>query len=272
MLQQLCPAWAATQNLDFFSTDPTGSAQHRARSGTPLALLRPANLGEKCSFSVIVEVLGQGIDPPSFRLSSLYSRRAAGIQFLFSLSYCCSAESCKENVGRGAGVGPSQSWFLVTPCWHENCFPLTQKALQLLCCQFRLADIGNNNVLSFHRCQEIPSQAGLTVCWGLQSWHLYSKVENWQYFPGSQSSSMIHSWGKDKMWFAKIQALKYQQLFIDHISDLGTKAKRRFFVFFFFAGALVTEQCLSLAFLNPKFLGGSSPWAMAVGRAQSDVL
>lgn len=79
-----------------FPLDPTGSAQHRARSRTTLALLRAANDWEKCS--VTVQVPGQGIDPTSLSLSSLYNTRAAGIQFWLSLSYKCSAENYKEKV------------------------------------------------------------------------------------------------------------------------------------------------------------------------------
>ena len=34
----------------------------------------------------------------------------------------------------------------------------------------------------------------LTVCWSRHGWQEYSKLENWQYLPGPQSSSMMHSW------------------------------------------------------------------------------
>lgn len=35
----------------------------------------------------------------------------------------------------------------------------------------------------------------LTVCWSRHGWQVYSKLENWQYLLGPQSSSMMHSWG-----------------------------------------------------------------------------
>ena len=35
----------------------------------------------------------------------------------------------------------------------------------------------------------------LTVCWSRQGWQVYSKLANWQYLAGPQSSSMMHSWG-----------------------------------------------------------------------------
>lgn len=33
----------------------------------------------------------------------------------------------------------------------------------------------------------------LTVCGSRQGWQVYSKLENWQYLVGPQSSSMMHS-------------------------------------------------------------------------------
>ena len=36
----------------------------------------------------------------------------------------------------------------------------------------------------------------LTVCWSRQDWQVYSKLANWQYLVGPQSSSMMHSWGE----------------------------------------------------------------------------
>lgn len=35
----------------------------------------------------------------------------------------------------------------------------------------------------------------LTVCWSRQGWQVYSKLANWQYLVGPQSSSMMHSCG-----------------------------------------------------------------------------
>lgn len=39
-----------------------------------------------------------------------------------------------------------------------------------------------------------PGSLGtLTVCWSRHGWQEYSKLENWQYLLGPQSSSMMHS-------------------------------------------------------------------------------